>query len=131
MIYSGSLVILHVKLHDQWMVVGGIRLTKMVINSQLVDATNYASGAWRELAEEAGVRSVNITCAGAFSNSEAEKNIQSFAFSGKLAEYKLSFANGGEMRGKFQVSQYERLGEMNEMENYVLSLESSAKIVFE
>jgi predicted secreted protein len=131
MIYSGSLVTLHVKLQDQWLVVGGMRLTKLVMNSQLVDASNSSSGGWRELMDEAGVNKVNIIGAGAFSNSKAEQYIQKLAFAGKLAEYKLNFANGSELLGLFKISHYERLGEMNEMENYVISLESSAKIFFE
>ena len=130
MIYSGSLVTLHVKLQDQWLVIGGMRVTKLVMNSQLVDVSNSSSGAWRELMDEAGVRKVNIIGSGAFSSSEAEKYIQKLAFVGKLAEYKLSFANNSELSGLFKINHYERLGEMNEIENYVISLESSAKILF-
>ncbi len=130
MIYSGSLTILHVKLQDKWLLVGGMRITKLIMNSQLVDASNSSSGAWRELMDEAGVRRVNIIGSGAFSNSEAEKYIQKMAFAGKLAEYKLSFANNSELSGLFKINHYERSGEMNEIENYVISLESSANILF-
>lgn len=131
MIYSGSLILLSLKLADKWQTVGGMRNLKMVVNSQLIDSSNNSSVAWRELLDESGLRHVSITGSGAFTDSDGEKHLQELVFAGKIAEYRFKFANGSSLLGKFQISHYERLGEINEEENYVINLESSGKILFE
>lgn len=129
MIYSGGLVILHLKLQNTWQIVSGMRNVRMVVNSQLVDSSNNSSNGWRELLPEAGLRQVNISGSGAFTDSEAERNIQELVLTGKLGEYKISFANGSSLSGKFQISHYERLADMTSEENYAISLESSGEIL--
>ena len=86
------------------------------------------SGAWRELADGCGLKHMEITIAGSFSNSAAENEMRSLAFTGKLAEYKLSFANGDSLFGKFQITYYERMGEASEEERYMVSLSSSGEL---
>jgi predicted secreted protein len=131
MIYSGSLVLLCLKLADKWQTIGGMRNLKMAVNSQLIDSSNNSSVAWRELLDESGLRHVSIAGAGAFTDSDGERYIQELVFAGKLGEYKFKFANGSSLTGKFQISHYERLGDMNEEENYLINLESSGEILFE
>ncbi|MCT4635172.1 MAG: phage tail protein [Rickettsiales bacterium] len=131
MIYSGSLVLLSLKQADQWQAVGGMRNLKMVVNSQLIDSSNNNSIAWRELLNEAGLRYVSISGSGAFTDSAGEIYLQELVFTGKLAKYKFKFANGSSLIGKFIISHYERLGEVNEEENYVINLESSGEVLFE
>lgn len=131
MIYSGSLVLLHLKLNDEWHIIGGMRDTRLEVSSQLIDATHNNSGAWRELLPDSGLRYVNITGSGAFTDSEAEKKIQELVFLGKIAEYRLEFANSSSLTGDFQISHYERFGNVNSEENYVISLASSGKIIFD
>lgn len=130
MIYSGSLVLLSLKLAEQWQTVGGMRNLKMVVNSQLIDSSNNNSIAWRELLNEAGLRYVTISGSGAFTDSAGEKNLQELVFLGKLAEYKFKFANGSSLIGKFIINHYERIGEVNEEESYTINLESSGEILF-
>lgn len=129
MIYSGALVILHLKLQDKWQIIGGMRNVRLLVNTQLIDSSGHSSNGWRELLPEAGLRQVNISGSGAFTNSEAERNIQELALTGKFGEYKITFGNGGSLSGKFQISHYERLSEMTSEEGYVISLESSGALV--
>lgn len=129
MIYDGSLVMLHLKMHGKWQALGGMRTTKLEINNQLIDASNYSNGPWREVLSEAGGRYVSISGSGAFT--DAEMNLEFLAMGNKIAEYKLSFANGSDLIGKFQISHYEHIGKIGMEENYILSLESSGRILFE
>lgn len=130
MIYSGSLVLLSLKLADKWQTIGGMRNLKMVASSQLIDSSNNSSIAWRELLDESGLRHISISGAGAYTDSEGEQHLQELVFAGMIAEYKFKFANGSSLTGKFQISHYERLGEMNEEENYIINLESSGEVLF-
>ena len=108
-----------------------MRDTRLEVSSQLIDATHNSSGAWRELLPDAGLRYVNITGSGVFTDSGAEKKIQELVFLGEIAEYRLEFANSSSLTGNFQISHYERSGNVNSEENYVISLSSSGKIIFD
>ncbi len=130
MLYSGSLVLLSLKIRKNWQEIGGMRSTKVVINNQLIDASNISGGNWQELLDQAGLRQVNINGAGAFLNSEAEQAIQRLAFMFKIAEYKISFSNRDYLIGNFQISHYERLGDVDEEECYAIALASSGKIEY-
>ena len=130
MIYIGSSVLLHLKVQDNWFNIGGMRTTRLSVNNQLVESNTSISGPWRELLAEAGFRNLNITGAGVFSNSEAENNIHKLAFTGGLAEYKLIFGDGSNLSGKFQISHYQRIADMDEEENYVINLASSGEIFY-
>ena len=126
-LYSGSLVLLSLKIEETWQEIGGMRSTKMVINNQLIEASNIAGGNWRELLDQAGLLYVNIYGTGAFLNSKAEQFIQRLVFKSKIAEYKLVFASKDYLIGNFQVTHYERLGEVDEEECYIIALASSGR----
>jgi predicted secreted protein len=127
MLYDGSLLLLHLKIKNEFILVGGMSATKLVLSNKSIESSNLVSGAWRELADGGGLKHVDITIVGSFSNSAAEKEMRELAFSGKLAEYELSFANGDSLFGKFQITYYERMGEAGEEERYVMSLSSSGE----
>ncbi len=130
MLYSGSLVLLSLKIEETWQEIGGMRSTKMVINNQLIEASNIAGGNWRELLDQAGLLHLNINGMGVFLNSKAEQFIQKLAFRAKTAEYKLVFASKDYLIGNFQITHYERLGEVDEEECYIIALASSGKIEY-
>jgi len=129
-IYNGSLLLLHLKIKEQWQVIGGIRATKFSLNSNFVDSTNISSGIWRELLVGSGLKHVDIAANGSFSNSKAEQNIRNLAFTGDIIEYKISFASGENLIGKFQITYYEREGNVNEEERYAIGLASSGEMKY-
>lgn len=128
--YSGSQVLLYLKTQDKWHIVGGMRNTKLILNSQLINVGINGESPWKELLPEAGLRQLTIIGSGAFSNSSAENDIQKLAFSGKIAEYKLIFPAGNSVGGKFQINNYQRIANMDEEERYTISLVSSGQIFF-
>ena len=126
--YNGALMLLQLKINKGWQVIGGLRTTKLEISNQLIDSSNVSSGAWRELSGSNGLKHMNISASGMFTDSESEKTICKLAFTGELAEYKLSFANKDSLQGKFQVMHYDRFGEVDEEESYSITIASSGKI---
>jgi predicted secreted protein len=128
MIYDGSLLLLYLKIKDRYAIIGGMRTIKFILNNQLIDSSNISSGIWRELANGGGFKHIDITLIGDFTDNEAEQNIRALAFSGELAEYQLSFANDETLTGKFQITYYERIGEVSEIEQYAIGFASSGEI---
>ena len=129
MIYDGSLVLLGLKIKNDYQLVGGMYTTKFELNNQLIKANNISSNNWRELLNNSGIRYLNITVSGVFSNSESEQAIKKLAFSGDLAEYKISFQSQESLVGKFKIKYYERIGSINEEEHYMIGLASSGTIL--
>lgn len=128
--YSGSLVLLYLKVQDKWQVVGGMRAIKLNLNNQLIDASVSGNTGWKELLAEAGLRQLTVIGSGAFSNSIAENDMQKLAFTGKIAEYKLVFPAGNSLSGNFQISNYQRIANIDEEESYTISLVSSGSVFF-
>ncbi len=128
MIYNGNLVSLFIMHNSQWILIGGAKITKFNFSNQAVEVNNCSNTPWQELLNKAGARKITISLSGSFSNSIAEQKIQNIAFSGELAEYKISFANLDNIIGKFQINYYERSGIVNEEENYSLGITSSGII---
>lgn len=128
MLYSGSSLLLYLKIENNLLLIGGMRATKFSLHNQLIDSSNLESGIWRELVNGGGEKHVEISLIGSFSNSEAEQKIRKLAFNGNIAQYQISFANGEIITGGFQIKYYERFGEVKELEQYVLSLSSSREV---
>ncbi len=122
---KGSLVLLKIgngQFSESFTTIGGMRTTKLVLNNQIVDATNKDSGAWRSLLGGAGIRSVVISGNGIFTDSASEEILRSTAFANVVKNYRLTFGHGDVLTGPFQVTSYERAGEHGEEETYALTV---------
>ena len=110
--------------------VGGLRTTSLAINSETVDITTKQSGGWRTLLSGAGIRTVSVAGAGIFTDSAAERQIQSLALLGEGNDYELVFESGDKFSGRFHIAQLEYAGDFNGERNYNLRLESSGPVAF-
>ncbi len=129
MTYSGSLMLLKVAADSEnYIIVGGMRTTKFILNNQSIDTTNKESGRWRELLGNAGISSINISGSGIFTNQKSETIVRNLAFSNNIAKFQITFGNGDTLEGPFMISTYERTGNVAEEETYNLTLESAGKI---
>lgn len=111
--------------------VGGMRVTKLVLNNQSVDATHKTSEAWKTLLEGAGIQSVTISGTGIFTDAASETMVRGYAFANSIHNYQIVFGNGDVLSGAFQVTSYERAGEYDGEETYALTLESSGTVGYE
>lgn len=109
---------------------GGLRTSRMILNSQSLDATNMESGAWRQLLANAGIRSVSISGTGIFTDVASEETLRGYAFAHSANNYQFIFASGDYLTGPFQVTRYERSGNHDEEETYALTLESAGNIIY-
>lgn len=115
---------------ESFTTVGGMRTNNFILNNTAVDATNKDSGAWRALLEGAGIRSVNLSGTGIFTDSNAEETVRGYAFGNVIRNYQVVMGNGDVLQGPFQITRYERAADYNDAENYTLTLESAGLITF-
>ncbi len=131
---KGSLVLLKVgdgaTPTETFTTVGGLRTTNFTHNNQTVDATNKDSGAWRELLDGAGTRSVSISGSGVFTDSAAEETVRGYAMNNAINNYELTFGNGDKLSGPFQITSYQRAGSYNDAETYSITLASAGQVSF-
>lgn len=109
---------------------GGLRTTNFTHNNQTVDATNKDSGAWRELLDGAGTRSVSISGSGVFTDSAAEETVRGYAMENSVKNFELTFGNGDKLSGPFQITSYQRAGSYSDVETYSLTLSSGGQVTF-
>ncbi len=131
---KGSLVLLKIgdgtTLTETFTTVGGLRTTSSTHNNQTVDATNKDSGAWRELLDGAGTRSLSISGSGVFTDSAAEETVRGYAMNNSVNNYELIFGNGDKLSGPFQIMSYQRAGNHNDAESYSITLASAGQVSF-
>lgn len=130
-IQPGSLMLLKIKDQDKFTTIGGLKATKFILNNQVIDVTHKDSGAWRELLSMAGSKYITISGAGIFTDGAAERKLRQIAFNNELCFYQICFGNKDKLFGQFLISCYERVGNMNEEENYMITLESSGEVHYE
>lgn len=115
---------------ENFTTVGGLRTTGFTHNNQTVDATNKDSGAWRQLLDGAGTRSITISGSGVFTDAVSEETVRGFAMNNQIKNYKMTFGNGDSMTGPFQITSYQRAGNHNNEETYSISLASAGAVTF-
>lgn len=108
--------------------VGGLRTTRMMVNRQLVTATDVTSQGWRRMLEAAGMAFMRVQGVGLFTDSTAEETLRIQAMTGVAANYELYFGNGDKISGAFLVSSYERGGKQGDMESFGVTLESMGAV---
>lgn len=109
--------------------VGGMRSTSFSINNEEVDVTDKDS-TWRELLENAGVRSASISGSGVFKDTASEETIRGYAAAGTIANYEIVFQSGDKWSGPFQISSLEWTGEYNGARQYSITLASAGEVTF-
>lgn len=115
---------------ESFATLGGMRITRMVVNNRVVDAGHLGSGAWKNALAGAGQRSVSIGAEGAFSDLASEELLRGYAFAASANNYQVTFGNGDTLSGSFIVEQYERSGDVQEEERYRVTLQSAGAMSF-
>ena len=127
--YNGAFMLLKIKLTKDWKLIGGMRATKFAISNDVIETNLVTGDGWRILLE-GGLKQVNISLSGAFTDSKAEREICTLALSGKLAQYKLEFANNENSEGSFKIVNYDRVGDIDKEELYSMNIASSGLVEF-
>ncbi|MFD1694844.1 phage major tail protein, TP901-1 family [Roseibium aestuarii] len=111
--------------------VAGLRARRIAFNASLVDITTAESaGQWRELLENAGTRSANLSGSGLFRDQTSDAAVRSLFFSGGLRPWQVIVPDFGVLEGPFQVTALEYAGRHDGEVTYELALESAGALAF-
>lgn len=130
---AGALVLIKIgdgEVSESFTTLGGLRTSSIIVNNQLLETSNVSTGAWRQLQDVSGIRTVTITGTGLFTDSVSEEIMRGVAFNGNIHNYQFIFANGDSITGAFLVEEYERSGNIDDAETYRISLQSAGNISF-
>lgn len=109
--------------------IGGLRVSAMAMEHQIIDATSVESGPWRLLLA-AGIQRLRIGGAGIFTDAASEEMARANAFAGTINNYQFHFADGAYLTGPFLIASYERSGNHDAEEVYSLMLESAGPVTY-
>ncbi len=116
---------------QEFKTIAGIRATKISLNAQTINATHLGSaGRWRELVENAGVRSATINGSGVFVDDETDARIQSLFFEGQFPMMRMRIPDFGDLIGRFQIVSIDFSGNYDGEASYEFSFASSGEISF-
>lgn len=115
---------------EAFTVVGGMRVTSLTINNEIVDVTDKDSANARELLAAAGVQSMSVSGNGVFKDTASEAIVRGNAEDMTIDNYHLTFADGDYYEGAFQVASLEYNGEYNGARQYSITLESSGAFTY-
>lgn len=109
--------------------IGGIKSHSFALNNEAIDITNYKSGEWRELLDKAGIRSVDLSGSGVFTDALNEQFMQDRAFDGKLVNFHVVDDETGDFFfGLFKVTSQELSGEHAGEKSWTTAISSSGVI---
>ena len=118
LIYRGNVV-------NSANLLGGLTETGLTLNGNVIDGTTKDTVGWRELVEDATVRSFSISCSGMFKDTTSDELVRQAAFNQTIDRYTLKFPNGHRIECDFQITNYGRSGGVDGVETYTFTLESS------
>ncbi len=112
-------------------VIGGFRTRNISFNAEAVDITNANStGIWRELLNEAGVRSASLSGEGVFVDDAAAEAVRDAFFENELRDAKILIPDFGTFEGQWKVTALQLAGEYNREVTHSMTLESAGAITF-
>ncbi len=123
LIYLGSSV-------DSANLLGGLKTTTFTMNNQVIDVSTKDTAGWRELLEDGSLKFFSIAGDGIFKDSSSDETIRGYVFNNTLNPFTFAFPNGDTVTGTFQITNYQRKGDVEGAEMYSLTLESTGIPVY-
>ena len=128
--YPGKKLLLQVEnaaIADTWATVGGLESKGITKNSEGIESTNHGSEEWRELLNNAGVKSIDISAEGFSSNHATLKQIDEDFETQTLRNFRVIDMNGDGFQCEFKIVTFETNGEHSGAQKWSLSLQSSGR----
>jgi TP901-1 family phage major tail protein len=111
--------------------VAGLRTKTVSFNKETVDITNSDSANnWRELLAGAGIKTLDVSGSGVFTDSTVEGNLRADMFGSVFSNYQIVIPGLGTFEGAFDMPTLEYAGEHNGEATYSMSLASAGEITF-
>lgn len=116
---------------EAFVTVAGLRTKRLKFNSKTIDITHSESeGAWRELLPGAGVKSVEISGEGIFSDTVSDALVRASFFEQTTEIYQIIIPDFGTIEGAFLVNSLHYTGSYNGEARYEIGLLSAGTTLF-
>lgn len=126
---KGKLFLLKIY-NGSYLTLGGLRSTTMTINKESIDVTSIDSGEWRELLDQAGIRSMDISGSGVWEAGSNTDLVRANCMTGTLTNFQIIDEDGNTYTGSFHINSFERTGEYNGTDAWSVSLASAGEITY-
>lgn len=109
----------------------GCQTTNLQINNEPVDITNNDSNGIRELLENAGSQSIDVSVEGIVNNSDVFKEVMALATTRTKRRYQIRSGMGDIIEADFVIQSFSRNGAYNEPEKFTMNFQSTAPLVWD
>lgn len=130
---SSSLMLIKIgdgEVSESFTTIGGLRNIEMEVANSNPENTNLTSGRWRSMASGMGHSQMAVSGEGLFTESTGEATLLAHALAGTSANYQLFLSNGDYLSGAFIISNYNRAGDIEGEETFLLTLISSGAVTY-
>lgn len=110
--------------------IAGARVNSMTVDNSPVDITDIASAGFRTIADFAGVRSMDLSVSGVWTDKVFRGKALASGAALLLTDCTLDFADGGDIAGDFYLATYEETGEHDGEVTFTATLQSSGTFVY-
>ncbi len=112
--------------------VAGIRKRQIRFVSEDVDVSHFQSASgWRELLQNAGQKSVEISGEGVFVDAASDARLSEVFFNREIPDFEIDLPDFGMMRGPFLVSELSYGGQHDGEMDFSIALKSAGQITME
>lgn len=122
--------LLYIRQNGNWKIIGGLKTLKLSVSNNQMAIGSVNNHGWNEWMNKAGNKSINIYGSGVISNNSGFEYLENLAISNEIAYYKLALRQDKNLIGKFQISNFQVLSDMELEELYEINLHSSGIIEF-
>lgn len=114
---------------DVFTTLGGLRSKGNSFSADSIDVSNHGSNQWKELLDQAGMKSVAVSGSGVYTSADNFRAMEADTYLGKLQCFAfLESITGRVYYGCFKVSSLEATGEYDGDAGYSMSADSSGEI---
>lgn len=111
--------------------IAALRTKSLKLNSEFVDiTTSDSSNQWREGLANAGVKSIEISGSGVFTDATYQNLLVTYAMQNTIRNWQLVHTQLGTFVGPFHVSAFEVTGDYNGEVTFTMTLMSAGEITF-
>lgn len=124
--FAASITNLNISVYST---VGGLRTSSLSFGSDAIDGTNYGSNQWRKIIEDAGIRRMDVSGDGVFTDDQNFEDLQDSAMDNEHVDLVwIDVKTGMLFKGEFKISSFELGASYDAEGTFSMSAESSGPV---
>jgi predicted secreted protein len=124
--FAASITNLNISVYST---VGGLRTSSLSFGSDAIDGTNYGSNQWRKIIEDAGIRRMDVSGDGVFTDDQNFEDLQDSAMDNEHVDLVwIDVKTGMLFKGEFKIPSFELGASYDAEGTFSMSAESSGPV---